>query len=94
MKETLTGIDRALAAQRVEAKPPPPSINVDITLGIYRRQDGQLAMGNNIVQLQLNGNKKTLTADDTEYELTPGLHALIMRKHPRPTQYNSNDYRA
>ena len=44
MKETLTGIDRALTAQRVEATPP-PSKNVDTTFGIYSRQDGQLAMG-------------------------------------------------
>ena len=50
-------------------------------------------MGNNIVQVQLNENKNTLTVDGIEYELTPGLHGLIMRKHPRPTQYNSNDYR-
>ena len=28
------------------------------------------------------------------YDLTPGLWTLIMQKHPRPTQWNSNDYRA
>ena len=46
------------------------------------------------MQLQLNENKKTLTVDDTEYDFTLGLHGLIMRKHSRPTQYNSNDYKA
>ena len=43
------------------------------------------AMGNKIIQQQLGENKKSLTVDDTEYELTPGLHALIMQKHPQPT---------
>ena len=47
-------------------------------------------MGNKIVQF--DGNKKTLTVDDTEYKLSPGLEALVMLKHPRPTQFNSNDY--
>ena len=46
------------------------------------------------MQVQFNGNKKTLTVDDTEYKLTPGLEVLIMQKYPRLTQYNSNDYRA
>ena len=91
MKETLKGIDRALTAQRVDATPPLDK-NVETTFGIYRRQDGQLAMGNKIVQL--NSNKKTLTVDDTEYEFTSCLHALIMWKHPRRNQWNSNDYTA
>ena len=91
MKETLTCIERALTAQRVYATPPLDK-NVDTTFGIYRRQDGQLAMGSKIVQL--NGNKMTLNVDDTEYDFTPGLHALIMSKHPRPNQWNSNDYQA
>ena len=46
-------------------------------------------MGNKVVQF--DRNKKTLTVDDTEYKHTPGLEALIMLKHPRPTQLNSND---
>ena len=37
MKGTLTSIDRALTAQRVEARPLPPSKDIDITFGIYRR---------------------------------------------------------
>ena len=53
MKETLTGIDRALTAQRVDATPPLDK-NDDTTFGIYRRQDGQLAMGNKIVELNRN----------------------------------------
>ena len=48
-------------------------------------------MGNNVVRLDVN--EKTVTIDDTEYKLTPGLLVLITRKHPQPTQYNSNDYK-
>ena len=69
MKKTLTDIDGALTAQRVDAKPQ-PSKNVVTTFSVYRRQDGQLDMRNKVVQF--NGNKRTLTADDTEYKLTPG----------------------
>ena len=46
-------------------------------------------MGNKAVRLDINGN--TLTIDDIEYKITPGLVALI---HPRPTQFNSSDYKA
>ena len=59
---------------------------------MYKRQDGQLGIGNKVVQF--DGNKKTVTVDDTEYKLSPGLEALIMLKPPRPTQYNNNDYKA
>ena len=58
----------------------PANKNTDTTIGIHKRQDGQL---------RLDG--KTLT--DTEYKITPSLEVLIMLKHPRPTQYNSNDYK-
>ena len=51
----------------------------------------QLGMGNKVVRLDING--KTLLVDDTEYKLTPGLLVLITSKHPRLTQYNSNDYK-
>ena len=47
MKKTLTDIDGALSAQRE---------NVDNTFGIYMNQDGEIAMGNKIVQV--NENKK------------------------------------
>ena len=56
---------------------------------LYRNQDGQLGMGNKAVRLDVNG--KTLTIDDIEYKITPGLEALIVLKYPRPTQFNSND---
>ena len=36
-------------------------------------------------------DETTLKVDDTEYALTPGLHALIMQKHPRPMQYTVDD---
>ena len=45
-------------------------------------------MGNKVVWV--DGN--TLKVDDKEYKLTPGLIALITQKHPRPGQWNSNDY--
>ena len=61
IKKTLTDI----AAQCVDAKLQ-SSKNDDTTFGICRRQDGQLAMGNKVVQV-VNGNKGNLTVDGTEY---------------------------
>ena len=90
MKKTLTDIDEALTAQDVAA--PQPSKNVDNTFDIYIRRDGQLAMGKKIVQV--DKNKKTLSVDHTEYDLTPGLQAFIMQKHPQISQWPSHDYRA
>ena len=69
MKKTLTDIDGALTVERVDARPP-LSKNNDNTIGIHRRQDGQLGMGNKVVRF--DGNGKTLTVDDTEYKITPG----------------------
>ena len=68
MKKTLTDIDGALTAQRAADARPPLDKNVDTTWE---------------TKLQLIRNKKTLTVDDTEYDFTPGLHALIMSKLPR-----------
>ena len=76
MKETLTGIDRALAAKRVAHS---PSQDKDITFGIYRRGDGELVMGKKLVQI--DENKKTLTVNGTVYDLTSDLYALIMLQH-------------
>ena len=46
MKKALTNIDGTLVAQRAEAPSKPPlDKNVDITFGIYKKQDGQLGMG-------------------------------------------------
>ena len=87
MKKTFTDIDGALAAQRVDARPP-PSKTADTTCGFYKN-DGQLSMGNKAVRLDIK--KKILTVDDTVYKLTSGLLELIIYKHPRPDQYNSND---
>ena len=64
--------------------------NADTTFGLYKKQDGQLGMGNNVVQL----DGKTLIVDDTEYKLTPGLLLLITNKLPLAGQWNSNDYKA
>ena len=91
MKKALTDIDCALAAQRVEA-PSKTSLNknADITFGLHRKQNGQLGMGTKVVRIDING--KTLTVESTEYKLTPGLIALITQKHPRPGQWNSDDY--
>ena len=49
-------------------------------------------MGNKIVRIDVN--RKTLPVDHTEYKITLDLEALIVLKHPRATQYNSNDYNA
>ena len=83
MKKTLSDIDGALNRTVV----PQPGKNVD---GIYTRGDGELVMGNKIVEI--DGNKKILTVDDEENDLTPGCMALIMQKHPRPSHWLSSDY--
>ena len=85
--KTLTDVDGAL-----NRSAPQPGRNVDNTFGIYMRRDGQLAMGNKIVQV--DENKKTLSVDGTEYDLTPGLQAFIMQKHLRISQWPSSDHRA
>ena len=91
MRKALTNVDGALAAELVEAPSKMPiNENTDTTFGIHRRQDGQLGIGNKVVRLNANG--KTLSVDDTEYKLTPGLLLLITKKHPRAGQRNSNDY--
>ena len=51
MKKTLTDIDGALAAQRVDARPP-PSKSADTIFGFYKK-DGQLSTGNKAVRLDL-----------------------------------------
>ena len=63
----------------------------DATFGIHKRQNGQLALGNTL--LQIDGNGKPLKVDDKEYPLTTGLLALITQKHPRPVHYNGMDYK-
>ena len=85
MKKTLADIDGAF--KPVAA--PRPSKNVDTTFGIYSRKDGQLQMGSEIVGV----NENTLTVGDREYDLTPGLRAFIMQKHPQVIQWSSRDYR-
>ena len=68
MKKMLTDIDGALN-HAAEAPSKPPPLDDDSTFGLYTRQDGQLAMGNKVVQV----DSDILTVDDTEYKLTPGL---------------------
>ena len=83
MKKTLTDIDGALLMldhDRIK--------NTNTTFGVYKRQDGQLSMGNKVVRLDGNA----ITIDGIEYKLTLGLLELIKNKHPRPRQYNSKDY--
>ena len=84
MKKTLADIDGAL--KPVAA--PQPGKNVDTTFGIYRRKDGQLQMGSEIVGV----NENTSIVCDTEYDLTQGLWAFIMQKHPQVSQWPSRDY--
>ena len=90
MKKTLADIDGAL--NRPVAGPGPRVKNVDTTFGIFRRQDGQLQMGSEIVKI--SGNGTILDVDGVEYDLTPDLHTLIVKKHPRPNQWTSGDYQA
>ena len=63
IKKTFTDNDGAL-----NRSAPQPGKNVDTTFGIYMRGDGELVMGNKVVQL--DENKKTLTVDDTVYDFT------------------------
>ena len=76
MKKMLTDIEGALMDQRATDARPQPDKYVDTTL--YRKQDGQLGMGNKAVRLDVNG--KTLAIDDIEYKITPGLEMLIVLK--------------
>ena len=69
---------------RPAAGPGPRIKNVDTTFGIFRRQDGQMQMGSEIVKISEYG--MILNVDGVEYDLTPGLHRLIVQKHPRPNQ--------
>ena len=85
MKKTLADIDGALI--RPVAGPGPRVKNFDTTFGIFRRQDGQLQMGGEIFKISENGT--ILDVDGVEYDLTPGLHTLIVQKHPRPNQWTS-----
>ena len=57
MKKTLTDIDGALTAQRATDARPRPDKTVDTTFGFFKKQKGQLGMGNKV--LQLGGNGKT-----------------------------------
>ena len=72
IKKTLTDIDGALSAQR---EPSQPGKNVDNTFGKYMRRDGQLVMGNKVVQI--DENKNTLTVVGTVYDLTSGLRTPV-----------------
>ena len=49
-------------------------------------------MGSEIVKI--SGNGTILDVDGVEYDLTSGLHTLIVQKHPRPNQWTSGDYQA
>ena len=76
MKKGLTDIDGALTDQRVKAPSKTPlNKYTDTTFGVHRRQDEQLGVGNKVVWLDANG--KTLSVDETRYNLTPGLFVLI-----------------
>ena len=85
MKKTLADIVGAL-----NRSAPQSSKIVDNTFGIYIRGDGKLVMGNKIVEI--DENKKILTVDGREYDLTPGVRPIITKKHPQPSQWSFSDY--
>ena len=64
-----------------------PGKNLDTTFGIYRRKDGQLQMGNKIVQIE--ENDKIIIVAGTRYDFTPGLSAFITQKHPQVSMWSS-----
>ena len=95
MKKKLSDIDGALKASIDGALKPvvalQPGKNLDTTFGIYRRKDGQLQMGNKIVEI--DEHDKFLIVYGRKYDFTPGLWAFITEKHPRVSQWPSRDYR-
>ena len=95
MKKKLSDIDGALKASIDGALKPvaalQPGKNLDTTFGIYRRKDGQLQMGNKIVEI--DERESLLIVDGIKYDFTPGLWAFITEKHPQVSQWSSQDYR-
>ena len=95
MKKKLSDIDGALKASIDGALKPVAALqrgkNLDTTFGIYRRKDGQLQMGNKIVEI--DEHEKVLIVDGIRYDNTPGLWAFITQKHPQVSQWSSQDYR-
>ena len=87
MKKKLSDIDGAL--KPVAALQ--PGKNLDTTFGIYRRKDGQLQMGSEIVEI--DENERFLIVDGRKYDFTPGLWVFIMQKHPQVSQWPSHEYR-
>ena len=65
MKKTLTDIDGALTAQRATDARAPPNKNADTTFGLYKKQDGELSMGNKVVRLDVNENTLTIVSAHT-----------------------------
>ena len=95
MKKKLSDIDGALKGSIDGALKPvavlQPGKNLDTTFGIYRRKDGQLQMGSEIVEI--DENERFLIVDGRKYDFTPGLWAFITQKHPQVSQWASCDYR-
>ena len=94
MKNELSDIDEALKASMYGTLKPvasqQPGKNLDTTFGIYRRKDGQLQMGNKIVEI--DEHDKFLIVNGTRYDFTPGLWAFITQKHPQVSLWYSHDY--
>ena len=65
--------------------------NLDNSFGIYRRKDGQLQMGSEIVEI--DENERSLIVDGRMYDFTTGFWAFITQKHPQVSQWPSRDYR-
>ena len=95
MKKKLSDINGALKASIDGALKPVAALqlgkNLDTTFGIYRRKDGQLQMGNKIVEV--DENQRVLKVDGRKYDFTPGLWTFITQKHPQVRQSSSQDYR-
>ena len=95
MKKKLSDIDGALKAS-IDGPLKPvaalqPAKNLDTTCGIYRRKDGQLLMGSEIVEI--DENERFLIVDGRKYDFTPGLWAFITQKHPQVSQWPCCNYR-
>ena len=88
MKKKLSDIDGALKSSIDGVLKPvaalQPGKYLDTTLGIYRRKDGQLQMGDKIVEI--DEHDKFLIVDGIKSDFTPGLWAFITQKHPQVSQ--------
>ena len=84
-------VQRATPLEEEESACKPRAYNqTDRTFGFYRREDGQLVMGD--TEVEVNGDY--LYVGDETHHYTPGLQALITHKRPKRKEYDDDDFAA